>query len=91
MIDDKLNEQEFRHRSEIKELEKTSNDALHSMARGWAEEKGRNGGGSSTTSLHGNRLLGNMVGQGPQVELFIWKAAMKVSLFLFHCVFAKLL
>jgi len=83
ILEEQLNEQEARHRSEINELEKTSSDALQSMARGWADAKrnnihgGTGGNGGQTRSP--NEMLDGVVGQGPQVELFIWKAAMKVK------------
>ena len=91
IVDDRLNEQEDRHRSEILELEKTSGDALNSMARGWSEAEkntGRDLHNNNTMYLNGSNAnnhqdnngtngMNGMTGQGPQVELFIWKAAMK--------------
>ena len=80
IIDDKLAEQERRHRAEVMELEKTSEDAMQSMARGWADAVARVGGSNSNNNMSfpQGEGAGSMKGQGPQVELFIWKAAMKV-------------
>ena len=86
VVDDRLTEQEARHRAEVQELEKMSGDALNSMARGWADAQNNqkntiylNGDGEDVGARGSG---GGTVGQGPQVELFIWKAAMKVSVFL---------
>ena len=65
------------------------------MARGWADAKRNNihggTGGNGGQTWSPNKMPEGVVGQGPQVELFIWKAAMKVKINLIVVLVSKML